>query len=254
MEYKEKIIGFMKENYSWVIAITTMVVLITSQVIRFVNYIKIEVYMKYFGLNIVNVNYNANNLIYDTIIAIIFLACFYSMLFCYKESIVNFKKKNYTFFVLNIVIIILVNCYYLIFNSYIGFNFRDFIILVFLEFAITIFLFKVEKRYLTKINETEDLNILKTYLKNYFLSLPFLIIILIIIISSLSVTNIQKIDEFRVINDKLVVLHYDNTDYLVLNCEVKGNVINIYYGTQKRVSSFNLETKINKFKRVNIIK
>jgi hypothetical protein len=250
MKKQKTLVDFIRGNYNWLIALTTVVALITSQIIRFVNYIKFEMYKGYFGLDITNINYGTSDLIYGTIISAMLLACFYSMLFCYKEIIPNLKNKKYGFLYINIVIILFVNYFFIIFNTQAKFNIKEYIILICAEVLILIFSSKMRKKYIDVIDKIKN----KEDLKNYAIIMPFTFIFFILSISYLSIPNYNKNTEFRIINNNQVVVYYDDTDYIVLNCEIKGVSIKIYYGTQKRISSLDTETKKIKFDTVSMEK
>lgn len=242
-----------KDNYSWFIAILTLIAIATSQLIRFLNYIKISIFNDYFGLSLSSASYNSSDLFYDSIIGIVFLFCLYSMMLLYREVVIDYRNKNYIFLLFKSLTILFVNTIYLGIINKMNINIVDLTVLIFFEVIIILIIEKIFEKYrLFEKNITKDN--FKIFIKNYFLFLPFALVMLLLCTTFLFKLNIQRIDKFRIIDENLVVLHYDGDNYIVMECEIINDTIKIYYGTQKRINSLNIETDFRQFSEVKVLK
>lgn len=239
------------ENYSWIIAVVGVLGVILLNIFRFVEYVTGRAYFSYYGLDINLYKYYDQNFLYELCISIIFMCAVGSLMYCYKQISSSFKnnkifsKENFS----NLTIIVFSNLY-LIFMINIEFNIMVIIIylliLIIIESIMSCFAFKTQKK------KSAEIITLKQEFINYLKFLPFAIIILIIcqfvrIYSSLSLKS-----EYRIIENNKVIVYSNNDYFLTLDCEINEENLIIYKGTQAKIDSTNVYSKLENFKDVKI--
>lgn len=235
-----------RENYAWIIAILTLGTVIVSNILKFIEYLTSLTYFQYYGLDHNLYNYYDKNFIYSICLSVVFLIAFGFLLYCMKEIKDDFKK-NLT--LKNISIIVLANLYLTIVycsnlsNTYKLINFVAFILL---EYISSIFIFK--KNDDQKVNEKNR----KKFIIDYFKSLVFLIILLILCNSTRLYINLQSLTNYRIINDNKVIVYSTNNYYITLDCEINDNQLTIYKGSQEKIENNNIKSQLTKFNKVEI--
>ena len=235
-----------RENYAWIIAILTLGTVIVSNILKFIEYLTSLTYFQYYGLDHNLYNYYDKNFIYSICLSVVFLIAFGFLLYCMKEIKDDFKN-NLT--LKNISIIVLANLYLTIVyclnlsNTYKLINFVAFILL---EYISSIFIFK--KNDDKKVNEKNR----KKFIIDYFKSLVFLIILLILCNSVRLYINLQSLTNYRIINDNKVIVYSTNNYYITLDCEIKDNQLTIYKGSQEKIENSNIKSQLTKFNKVEI--
>lgn len=235
-----------RENYAWIIAILTLGTVIVSNILKFIEYLTSLTYFQYYGLDHNLYNYYDKNFIYSICLSVVFLIAFGFLLYCMKEIKDDFKN-NLT--LKNISIIVLANLYLTIVycsnlsNTYKLINFVAFILL---EYISSIFIFK--KNDDQKVNEKNR----KKFIIDYFKSLVFLIILLILCNSARLYVNLQSLTNYRIINDNKVIVYSTNNYYITLDCEINDNQLTIYKGSQEKIENNNIKSQLTKFNKVEI--
>lgn len=235
-----------RENYAWIIAILTLGTVIVSNILKFIEYLTSLTYFQYYGLDHNLYNYYDKNFIYSICLSVVFLIAFGFLLYCMKEIKDDFKN-NLT--LKNISIIVLANLYLTIVycsnlsNTYKLINFVAFILL---EYISSIFIFK--KNDDQKVNEKNR----KKFIIDYFKSLVFLIILLILCNSARLYINLQSLTNYRITNDNKVIVYSTNNYYITLDCEINDNQLTIYKGSQEKIENNNIKSQLTKFNKVEI--
>ena len=235
-----------RKNYAWIIAILTLGTVIVSNILKFIEYLTSLTYFQYYGLDHNLYNYYDKNFIYSICLSVVFLIAFGFLLYCMKEIKDDFKN-NLT--LKNISIIVLANLYLTIVycsnlsNTYKLINFVAFILL---EYISSIFIFK--KNDDQKVNEKNR----KKFIIDYFKSLVFLIILLILCNSARLYINLQSLTNYRIINDNKVIVYSTNNYYITLDCEINDNQLTIYKGSQEKIENNNIKSQLTKFNKVEI--
>lgn len=235
-----------RENYAWIIAILTLGTVIVSNILKFIEYLTSLTYFQYYGLDHNLYNYYDKNFIYSICLSVVFLIAFGFLLYCMKEIKDDFKN-NLT--LKNISIIVLANLYLTIVycsnlsNTYKLINFVAFILL---EYISSIFIFK--KNDDQKVNKKNR----KKFIIDYFKSLVFLIILLILCNSARLYINLQSLTNYRIINDNKVIVYSTNNYYITLDCEINDNQLTIYKGSQEKIENNNIKSQLTKFNKVEI--
>lgn len=235
-----------RENYAWIIAILTLGTVIVSNILKFIEYLTSLTYFQYYGLDHNLYNYYDKNFIYSICLSVVFLIAFGFLLYCIKEIKDDFKN-NLT--LKNISIIVLANLYLTIVycsnlsNTYKLINFVAFILL---EYISSIFIFK--KNDDQKVNKKNR----KKFIIDYFKSLVFLIILLILCNSARLYINLQSLTNYRIINDNKVIVYSTNNYYITLDCEINDNQLTIYKGRQEKIENNNIKSQLTKFNKVEI--
>lgn len=146
----------------------------------------------------------------------IFVLAFYSIIYCIKQIKTSFKKieTDWKIILEDFLIVVLSNSYvaFLWSSSLENTSFIFSLILIFVCEIIPLFMISKKMK---PVDETFDL---KNEIINYFKRFPFLIIVLLILMSFKTYFNLNINKEYKVIGyDKVIV--YSNPDYyLVLNC------------------------------------
>ena len=235
-----------RENYAWIIAILTLGTVIVSNILKFIEYLTSLTYFQYYGLDHNLYNYYDKNFIYSICLSVVFLIAFGFLLYCMKEIKDDFKN-NLT--LKNISIIVLANLYLTVVycsnlsNTYKLINFVAFILL---EYISSIFIFK--KNDDQKVNKKNR----KKFIIDYFKSLVFLIILLILCNSARLYINLQSLTNYRIINDNKVIVYSTNNYYITLDCEINDNQLTIYKGSQEKIENNNIKSQLTKFNKVEI--
>lgn len=240
-----------KDNYAWVIAIVSILGVIILNIFRFVEYITGSAYFTYYGIDINLYKYYDQNFLYDLSISIIFMYAIGSLMYCYKQISVNLKNKM----ILNKdnlynLLIIIISNLFLIFMINIEFNILEiikyFASLIIIELVISYFAFRDKK-----IKQTKVLSLKQEFI-NYIKFLPFAIVILIMCQIVRTYSSLSLRSEYRIIEENKVIV-YSNNDYsLTLDCEIGGEKLIIYRGTQTKIDNTNVYSKLEKFKDIEI--
>lgn len=246
-----KIIEFMQKNYAWIIGIVTVIIVIFSNVLKFIEYITCSVYFSFYGLDINLYKYNDTGFIYSLFLSFLFTLAFMSLLFCFFQLRQNFNNKNYfnksNF--LNLLIIAATNSY-ILFLLKIKLNIVSFVInfimLVIFEIISMLIIFRKRKE-----DKGSNSSLVEEML-NYIKKLPFLIIILIILYACKTVIELDKKKEYRIIDENKVIVYANNDYYLTLDCEANNDELIIYKGNQEKINNVNVYSKYTKFKKVHI--
>lgn len=247
-KYKE-IIGTIKDNYIWIIALLTFIGTIILNVLKFIEYLTSSTYFIYFGLNH-NLYQNSDmNYIYSLCLSIVFGFALFSVFYCFKQ--IRDNKRNHNILKLenltDIFLIFISNLYMLITTTN-EINLKsliiDLIIMLVIEYFLSIFMFKEEKP-LEKGQE-------KRYLINYLKIIPFMIIALIFLHSFRICLDIDLIKQYDIIEDNKVIVYTTNDYYLTLDCKIdkENNKLVIYKGSQEKIDNNNVKSQLTKFDKV----
>lgn len=244
------ITSVIRENYAWFIAIMTFLGVIFLNILRFSEYVTSSFYFEYYGLDINLYKYYDQNFLYSLCTSIIFGLAFAAVLFCFKQICDKFKGKNYICkqTAYNAFIIFCSNCYLIydkIESDNIYIKIFGFIILLLFEYFVSYFIF------FTDI-EVEDGLSGKELIVDFFKKIPFLIVSMMILLSLNCRTNLTIRKEYRLINDNKVIVYSNNDYFLTLDCEIKNEKLIVYKGTQQKISSDDIYSKLTEFKNVII--
>lgn len=247
---KNEKLEFIQKNYGWIIALITGIGIIISAIFSFIEYIIASIYFNYYGLDINEYVFKDKGFIYGLVLSLIFMFALFSVLYCIKQTKEYFKnvKANYKNILINITIIILAN-FYIMISWQLEFAIKDFfvngIILIIVEtFGLLMFFYKMKKD--KKISE------IKEDLINYFKILPFIIILLIFLISLETILKLKINNFYRIIDDNKAIVYSNSEYYLTLQCEIEEDNIIIYKGNQTKLMSNNIKSEIKKFNIVEI--
>lgn len=239
-----------RDNYAWFIAVLTFLGVMFLNILRFSEYVISSFYFDYYGLDINLYKYYDQNFLYSLCTSIIFGLAFAAVLFCFKQIYDNFKRKNYICKqnLYNLFIIIYSNCYLIsdrIESDNIYIKVLGLIVLLLFEYFVSRFVFFADI-------EIEDGLSGKELLIDCFKKFPFVIILIMILISLNCYTNLTLRKEYRLINNSKVIV-YSNSDYfLTLDCEIQNEKLIIYKGTQQKITSDDVYSKLIEFKNVKI--
>ncbi len=249
------IVNIIKENCTWVIEILTFLGLITKALLKFVEHITSELYFSYYGLNHNLYNYSDKGFIYDLLISIIFVLALLSVLLCFEQLKNKFKSKkiicleNFE----NVILIIISNLY-IIKTTPEKVNINEIIILmivlIIIEFIISYMFFKKIKN---ADNNSIDREQLKKMFINYIKLIPYIMILLIITNGARIYMKLQYQKEYNVIAKNKAVVYATNDYYLTLDCNINGDKIVIYRGSQEKIDNNNIKTELIEFDKVEII-
>lgn len=103
---------------------------------------------------------------------------------------------------------------------------------------------------------TEESSVEDQYSKeqiiNFLVSIPLIFIIEIFIQLIPDWFRIIDRKDYRMVNDDTVIVYSSNDYYLTLDCEVNDGTLIIYKGTQEKINTINVPTRLEKFDMVQI--
>jgi len=247
----KKVLKFLKNNYGWVIALITSSGVLVLNIIKFIEYIKCNLYFAYYGIDVNLYKYGDKNVIYELFLSILILFATISVLYCCYELENNIKKKRIFNFsnLINLIIISLYNIIAIttnINNLTIEIFFIELLILIILEniFAYSIF-GKLNIKHISKKQKKE-------FAINYFKVLPYMIILILFLLASLIIIPIRFRRNYRIIDDNKVIV-YTNSEYsIILDCEINDDNLIIYKGRQEKIDNTNIYSVYIKFELVEI--
>ena len=247
---KNSIVNVIKENYGWVIAVITVIGIVILNIFRFVEYINALFYFNYYGIDINLYKYYDQNFLYSLCLSIIFIIAFAFLLYCFKQIVDNIKNKKYfckqNF--INILLIILSNMYLVISTGTQQMNLLSyivsFIIFIITEIILSILVFKK-----LSVDNNQVIN-KKEIIIESFKKLSFFIILLILSIGIRTYSVLSLKNNYRVINNEKIIVYSTIDYYITLDCEINNNELTIYKGTQEKIDTENVYSKLNEFNKI----
>ena len=249
-EKANKILDFMQKNCAWIIAVLTGTGVVTSYLLKFIEFLTAASYFSYYGLDINLYRYNDVGFFNNLSLSILFMLALISLLYYIYQTISNIKEKKWSkvFNKNNISVILLSNSYItLLLNTHITEKsfWLDFLVLIIFEVIFSLMLFGKTKNKV-EFNK-EDFNLL-----NLLKRLPFAIIILIFLYVCYVNYDLNDRENYRIINENKVIV-YSNNDYsLTLDCEIINDELIIYKGTQEKINNENVYSKYIEFNNVTV--
>lgn len=256
MVKKEKeynfIVNIIKENYGWVVSVITVIGIVILNIFRFIEYIKALFYFNYYGIDINLYKYYDQNFLYSLCLSIIFIIAFAFLLYCFKKIVDNIKnkificKQNFE----NVLLIILSNVYLIISTGTQQMNLLSYIvsftIFILTEIILSFFVFKK-----IPIDDNQKIN-KKEIIIESFKNLSFFIILLIISIGIRTYSVLALKNNYRVINNEKIIVYSTINYYITLDCEINNNELTIYKGTQEKIDTKNVYSKLDEFNKIII--
>lgn len=243
-----KVFEYVQKNYTWMIAITTALSVIISNIFRFIEYITGTIYFSFYGLDMNLYRYNDQGFMYNLCLSFIFIIAAVCLLYCFYEVIndlKNQKKINKN----DLSIIVASNLYIVLASS----KEIDFIsvsviliALICTEIIAAFIIFGKLK------NKKEKSKPLRDRMLNCFKILPFLLTMLIVLSGIRTQISLIYRKNYRIIDDKKVIVYSNNDYYITLDCEVNNNQLIIYKGTQEKISNDKVYSEYQKFILVNV--
>lgn len=244
----KEIFKFLRENYGWMVALTTGLSIILSFLLRFIKYVCSYFYFSYYGLSYELFNMNDLGFFYDFCISILILLCFYSLMYCYIQ-LFNIKKyiKQIKIVISNALLILISNIVIMFFLK-VKIDIFQIILYLFIllavEFISALVIFKMSRQQNVNYDKVDILNNLKI--------LPFFLIMLLFILLFSYGSVIINDKSYRIIDDTKVIVYASDDYYLILECEIKNNELIIYRGNQTKISNENVESRLISFDDVRV--
>lgn len=242
----------LQDNYKWILAVLTFVGVLFLSFLKFVIFTKSKHYFSHYGLSIEFYQFEAKRLIYETAYSIILLLAIYIAAVSIYDVYVQLKQKKVdwcslaSFTVLNILAIFLItenfmNISYLLW----------FLILSMIECLIIILFRPIFKKIFKDIKSEEDVTYsFKEAIRDFFKFSFTSFTILLLGFLSFNFENIHPQKEYRIINENQVILYTANDYYLTLNCDVVGEDLIIYKGTETKISADRVQSKLQQYRNV----
>ena len=248
MNEKNEILANIKEYSTPIIGIFTFLGIICFNILKFIEYIKVQFYFNYYGLDDNLYKYSDQSFIYSLCLSIIFMLALCSLLFCIKQILDNLKDKKFlnrqNF--KNLGLIIISNCYiaycYSLDKSIVDIVVTLFVSIV-IELITSCILFK-------KINK--DISDSDKSFVEYLKLVPFYIILLIITVGISDNLNLSLRKEYRIISDNKVIVYSNNDYYLTLDCKIEDDKLIMYKGKQNKIYTDNVYSELIEFDEVII--
>lgn len=245
----KRIFKFMQENYGWFVALLTSGGVITLNLLRFIEYLKSNLYFNYYGIDINLYQFDDKNVLYDLGLSILLFLTLFSVLYCFFQTYNKIKNKVKLNLndLINVIIIIVYNSVFIIDNNNnISFNTFcfQFMILLIIEFAGSLLIFK------SLSTNVKDKKELKEEIINYLKILPFYVILLIFSVCFVLLSSIAARNRYRVIDNHKVIVYTANDYYLTLDCEIVEKNLVIYKGTQEKINNINVYSVYKEFEKI----
>ena len=237
-----------RNNYAWVIACLTFCGVIILNLLKFIEYLTSLMYFSYFGLDHNLYDYSSKNFIFEICCSMIFMFMIFSVFYCCKQILDNYKKHNLltqeTFW--DIVLIIISNIFMVSTINELNLVFLLIYVafLTVVEFILSFLVFKEPKISIEKDFRKEFINFIKV--------LPFFIIFFIIFNFAITYLDLMDKKQYRIISDDMVIVYSTNDYCLTLECSVNNDKLIIYKGTQEKIDNFNVKSRLKDFDKVII--
>lgn len=150
---------FIQKNYGWIIAAISGISICASFILRYIKYIYSTLYFNYYGISYELFNSDEISSIYNFIISIILILCFYSLIYCFKQIydfIIKRNKNNISNFIFNIFLILISNSL-ITFSSLVQINFWNTFFFSIILFMIEIIIMLVFKAIICKKNKQDNM-------------------------------------------------------------------------------------------------
>lgn len=243
----EKPIDIINKYYKLFITCSSALCIVILYILRFFEYITARYYFSYYGLNIGLYRFNDQGFIYSLCISIIFLVAFFSILLSANSLVKKMNTKVNKKIIKELL-------WLLFFNAFLSFTYFKFIdIYSFSLFNIILLIVELVTSYLLfKNNDEITKDEAKEKLKKYFKSLPFLIILIIILYGGKTFSQLKLNKTYNIIGDRKVVVYSNNDYYITLDCDIKDNNLTIYKGRQEKINNKNVYTVSKTFEKVEL--
>ena len=220
-----------------IIGVLTFLGIICFNILKFIEYIKVQFYFDYYGLNINLYKYSDQGFIYGLCLSLLFLLAIMSLPFFIKQIIDNVKLKRIVNYInlRNVIIVLLFNCiwiYSMLLEKII--SIALFCLFIVVEFVVTCFIFYGE--------EEKDISF-----GDVLKFVPIYIFVLILCIGVSDLYNLKFKKEYRIISDNKVIVYSNNDYYLTLDCEIEDNKLIMYKGKQNKIDTDNVYSELISF-------
>ncbi|MBE6146487.1 MAG: hypothetical protein E7171_07695 [Firmicutes bacterium] len=122
----------------------------------------------------------------------------------------------------------------------------SFIIFIITEIILSILVFKK-----LPVDNNQVIN-KKEIIIETFKKLSFFIILLIISIGIRTYSVLALKNNYRVIKNEKIIVYSTIDYYITLDCETKDDELTIYKGTQEKIDTENVYSKLNKYNKIII--
>lgn len=243
--------SFLKDHWLWIFSTLTFIGVLLSNFIKLIDFIKNKCYFEKYGLNIRFYQYEEKGLLYEAAYSIlIFLTIIIAILCIYKIQ----KRKDkgpkiipifLYFLILNVLIVVATIRSIVPLTILIGL-----IVMIPVEYFVLSIHQKLEKNEDKEFEENTNDHIKEDLIKSAIL-LYSGIIVMILAVSICPVIISSFNTEYKMIDHKAIV--YTTKDYyLTLDSEVVGDTLVIYKGTETKISTENIQSKLVQYKKILI--
>ncbi len=238
-------IKIMREDYKWILPIVAAIPVCLTAILKFIEYIHAISYTNYYGIDIEFYNFYSKSFMYSLLLSIIYMIPILLSLYAIWEmkNIKKIKKgdKLETFF-FDLILTLIVNSVASLVSMN-NFDWITFIVLILVSYFI-------EYVCVLIIEHEEDEH---GDWKKYIFQLTGAIFILVVILSFKTFGEEMLRRSYRMTSDDRVVIYVDTEYYLTMNCEISdGNKLIIYKGTQTKIDSLDVMTKLRRFDSVEV--
>lgn len=247
----KSIVKVFQDNCVWVTALVTGIGIVMRTIIGLIEYLSAYMSFNYFGLDIRFYRFYDHSFLYNfgmTMITMIVLGTTFYWIWKLRENLKNKRflcssnlLSSFMFFVSNLYLVLTLISTFSILSFVI-----NFFLLVMLELYGTSIIFRN-----TEESSVED-QYSKEQIINFLVSIPLIFIIEIFIQLIPDWFRIIDRKDYRMVNDDTVIVYSSNDYYLTLDCEVNDETLIIYKGTQEKINTTNVPTRLEKFDMVQI--
>ena len=232
------------EHIPWIATLLSLFTIAILSILNFFEFILSFTKFKYLGIDYGLYNFNEGNIFHLVISYILTAITTFSIFLIIKD----FKKLNIKKKISKSLLILLFNSFIIIIQT----NNENFNSLIILNVLLILVEYLLSKVIFINIDDVKDSE--KFYIKEALIDLfeyfVFCIIIIIFCLSIYSYFQLKSENQFKIINQKTVIVYSTKDYYLVLDCKVEKDELTIYKGRQTKINNDNIRSELIEFKKV----
>ena len=238
-----------KQNYAWVIAVVTAIGVLSINIFKFLEFIMALFYFDFYDLSLGLYKYTDQSIIYMLFICIFIGILFYRVLYSmyllrknFKFSIAFFKAYDLELSEIAIFNFLIAGIYGIKYGflSFILF----FVVFVILEFIGSIILFR--NKDFSKLKEINLKYLFLSFLRILPLAACYMIISTALVLN----LSLNRVKDYRIINDDKAIVYSNNDYYLTLDCKIEDDKLIMYKGKQNKINTEDVYSELIEFDEV----
>lgn len=244
----------LRENHTWLLTVLTLLGIFLSGAFKLIDFVKNQFYFLHFGLNPELYQYNGNGILYEAVYSVLLMISLYIAAISIYEIITRIKNGQsclsylYVYLCSNLLVTLGITSTTSIANLFISF-----ILSMIAELVVLFILKKMQKKMNSELAEEDGNSYSTKELVQEFIFVCFGVFASIIVTFSISQLGMLFFQtDYRTIENNRVIIYTTENYYLTLDCEVSGDSLIIYKGTETKINTDNVHSYLKRYKKIII--